>query len=110
MEKKQWTIKDEAKAIVALAVRNGYLEDIHAEGLVVDDEVMKKLIKEVVNRVYTLLLLREENIKKYIATLAIQNFFYTRRWADPEKDDEVTKASEIITKLMKKKGVDLQKV
>jgi hypothetical protein len=54
MEKKQWTIKDEAKAIVALAVRNGYLEDIHAEGLVVDDEVMKKLIKEVVNRVHPL--------------------------------------------------------
>lgn len=46
-----------AKAITAQCFRNGLIEDLHSEIPALTDEVMKKLNKDVCNRVYTFLLL-----------------------------------------------------
>ena len=86
---------EEAKAIVAFAFRNGYLERLHAgvecpfcsgreDVSRINDEEMKKLMKDAVNRVYFLLKLRERDRDAYEKLLETVNSFYTRKWDDPE--------------------------
>lgn len=41
-----------AKTIALLCVRNTYLEEIHSKGLILDDEQMKVLMKDIVNHLY----------------------------------------------------------
>ena len=82
----------EAKGIVLHAFRNGPLEDLHAGRLCpecsgkpgysrVTDTEMKLLMKTAVNRVFTLLKLREENSGEYERLLQLGSH-YTNRW-DP---------------------------
>ena len=84
----------EAKAIVALAFRNGPIEDVHAgtdcptcsgksEYSRITQSEMKNIMKTAVNRVYTLLLVKEE--KPDIFNGMIQHgLLYTSSWDDPE--------------------------
>jgi len=92
MDKK---LADQAKALVAIAFRNGPLEDIHAGELcpkceggpqyshITDDE-MRRLMKFAVDRMYTLLYMREFNLEQYKSLVQLTNLIYTKRWDDPQ--------------------------
>jgi hypothetical protein len=84
----------EAKAIVALAFRNGPIEDVHAGKLcptcagaseyshITEDE-MKAVIKSAVSRLYSLLLLKSDDSDGYAKQI---NFGarYVEGWDEPE--------------------------
>jgi hypothetical protein len=84
----------EAIGIVLHSFRNGPFEDIHAGRLcpecssrpgysrITDDE-MKLLMKTAVNRVFTLLKLREEDPGEYERLLQFASL-QTKRWDSPE--------------------------
>ena len=88
-------LAQEAKAIVALAVRNGPIEDLHAGAQcpscseqsayshITDDE-MKAIIKTAVDRVYQLLRLKAEDGVEYGRQIAFGNT-YTRAWDEPKE-------------------------
>ncbi len=84
----------EAKAIVALAFRNGFIEDLHAgkrcpvcsgniEYSHISDEEMKKIMKSAVNKVYSLLWERANDSSAYLKSVEL-GLRYTQRWDDPE--------------------------
>ena len=84
----------EAKAIVALAFRNGPIEDLHAgrtclacEGRSgfsrISDDEMKVIMKNAVNRVYKLLRLKAEDPDGYAREIALGER-YTVKWDEPE--------------------------
>ncbi len=83
----------EAKAIVALAFRNGPIEDLHAgkpcpacEGKAgfsrITDAEMKTIMKNAVDRVYALLCLRSENPAEYESQIKYGER-NTLRWDEP---------------------------
>jgi len=84
----------EAKAIVALAFRNGPIEDVHAGRLcptcagqsgysrITDDE-MKLIMKSAVNRLYELLRLKAVDPDGYAREIAYGERC-TLAWDDPE--------------------------
>lgn len=83
----------EAKAIVALAFRNGPIEDVHAGKLCpvcegqpefshITDPEMKLIMKNAVDQVYALLCLKSENPKAYEACIRFGEQ-YTTRWDEP---------------------------
>jgi hypothetical protein len=88
-------ITREAKAIVALAFRNGPIEGIHAEqpcptctgchgfSRTTDDE-MKVIMKNAVDQVYALLVLKTENPQEFEVKIRFGER-YAARWDDPEK-------------------------
>jgi hypothetical protein len=94
IESQRREIAREAKAIVALAFRNGPIEDIHAGqpcptcsgragfSRITDDEV-KAIIKHAVNYVYQLLVLRDENPTEYESKIQFGER-YTANWDKPE--------------------------
>jgi hypothetical protein len=85
----------EAKAIVALAFRNGPIEQLHAGrdcptctgrpgfSRITNDE-MKLIMKNAVDHVYALLSLKEQDPEKYEAQMRLGER-YTAEWDDPEK-------------------------
>ena len=84
----------EAKMIVALAFRNGPIEDLHAgkpcpicsadSGYSrISDEEMKGIIKAAVNTVYSLLWKKDNDSEAYAKSLAL-GARYTQRWDDPD--------------------------
>ena len=84
----------EAKAMVALAFRNGPIEALHAgkpcavcggNSAVshISDEEMKTIMKSAVDTLYRLLWQRENDPKAYLEKLALGER-YTLRWDDPE--------------------------
>jgi hypothetical protein len=84
----------EAKAIVALAFRNGPIEDIHAGpccptcsgragfSRITNDE-MKAIMKHAVDHVYQLLVLRDESPEEYEAKIR-HGERYTANWEEPK--------------------------
>lgn len=84
----------EAKAIVALAFRNGPIEQIHAGrscptcagragfSRITDDE-MKAIMKNAVNHLYELLVLKHEDPVEYESKIQFGER-YTARWDEPE--------------------------
>ena len=66
-----------AKLLVVNCVRNTFLEDIHSGAAQLGDEEMKKLMKEITNRVYTFLKFIED-----------QNFMTMMSHAYPDKWDK----------------------
>jgi hypothetical protein len=99
----------EAKALVLLAFRNGPLENIHAGtvpsseagdfsdvmvqspygeipwtklGRICDEEI-KHLMQFAVNKIYTLLCMREYRRETFDALVETTNRLYTRRWDEP---------------------------
>lgn len=84
----------EAKAMVALAFRNGPIENLHCgtpcpvcSGKTdishVSNEEMKAVMKSAVDTLYRLLWLREHNPRSYEEHLAL-GCRYTLHWDDPE--------------------------
>ena len=83
----------EAKAMVALAFRNGPIEDLHAgkpcpacdgkSGFArITDAEMKTIMKNAVDRVYALLCLKDENPAEYESQIAFGER-NTLRWDEP---------------------------
>lgn len=90
----------EAKAIVALAFRNGPIEEVHAgitcptcsgkkEYSGITDPEMKNIMKEAVNTVYSLLQLKEEEPEKFETWIRLGSL-YTHSWDEPEFNLRVT--------------------
>jgi len=84
----------EAKAIVALAFRNGPIEEVHAGKACptcdddpryshISDAEMKQIMKFAVNQVYMLLRLKTLCPSRYAQTLQLGNLS-TTGWDDPE--------------------------
>jgi hypothetical protein len=93
----------EAKALVALAFRNGPIEDLHAgrpctvcsgkrEISHISDEEMKAIMKSAVNTLYGLLWQRGCDPKAYIENLALGRR-YSLHWDDPELKKPMSKGS-----------------
>jgi hypothetical protein len=83
----------EAKALVALAFRNGPIEDVHAgkvcptcdgnpEYSHITQDEMRSIMKAAVDRMYTYLLLKESDKTAYEALLSFGEK-YTRAWDEP---------------------------
>ena len=83
----------EAKALVALAFRNGPIENVHAgkpcptcdgnpEYSHITQDEMRSIMKTAVDRVYTYLLLKENDMAAYEALL-VYGEKYTRAWDEP---------------------------
>jgi hypothetical protein len=88
----------EAKSIVALAFRNGPIEDVHAgkecpncaskaEYSRVTQAEMKSIMKRAVDTVYKLLWLKQNSSGRYEATIEFGNL-YTRLWDEPNAEVE----------------------
>jgi len=89
----------EAKAIVAIAFRNGPIEDVHAgklcptcEGQIgysrITQAEMKGIMKNAVDRVYTLLCLKSKDPKQYEIQMSFGDL-YTTRWDEPHWSEGV---------------------
>jgi hypothetical protein len=83
----------EAKAIVALAFRNGPIEDFHAGRVCptcqgqagfsrISDADMKRIMKNAVDHVYALLCLKDENPAEYESRITFGER-YTAHWDEP---------------------------
>lgn len=83
-------IKYIAKTFTIECYRNSYIEDLHSKIKELDDIEMKKLNKDIYNKVYTyLLLFLSDNQKGYdiIANrIAFYRTFNTLNWDEPEID------------------------
>ena len=86
----------EAKSLVALAFRNGPIEDVHAgkecpncagkvEYSHITQDEMKTIMKRAVDTVYKLLWLKQNDPEKYETTIEFGNR-HTRFWDDPKAD------------------------
>lgn len=85
-----FSLRDEANAIVALAFRNGPLEDLHAgkhSQLLEDptlsritDEEMKALMINACEKVDQLLRLKQNDPAEYERTVKSASFLYCRSW------------------------------
>jgi hypothetical protein len=96
-------LADEAKAIVALAFRNGPIEDVHAgkecpmcarqsEYSHITQNEMKRIMKRAVDKLYALLWIRTHCPQAYPAILEAGSR-YTLRWDLPEKSKEEIEAA-----------------
>jgi hypothetical protein len=83
----------EAKAIVALAFRNGPIEDVHAGKTCptcqgqsdfshITDPEMKLIMKNAVDQVYALLCLKTEDPARYETCISFGEL-YTANWDEP---------------------------
>jgi hypothetical protein len=85
-----FTLRDEANAIVAWALRNGMLEDLHAgkhskfledKSLSrITDAEMKQLMLEACERVEMLLHLKESDPKKYNTVIKAYSMMFCGSW------------------------------
>jgi hypothetical protein len=96
-------LASEAKALVALAFRNGPIENLHAgrscaacsgnlEISHISDEEMKAIMKSAVNTLYRLLWQRDYDPVAYNENLALGRR-YTMHWDDPELKKPTSKGS-----------------
>jgi hypothetical protein len=92
-------IAAEAKALVALAFRNGPIEDSHSGKLCpacsgesefshISDEEMKTIMKSAVDTLYRLLWQREYDAENYQRNVAF-GLRYTTKWDDPELETPI---------------------
>jgi hypothetical protein len=86
----------EAKSIVALAFRNGPIENVHAgkecptcagksEYSHITQAEMKNIMKRAVDTVYKLLWLKQNDPERYDTTIELGSR-YTRLWYEPKAD------------------------
>lgn len=89
-------LASEAKSLVALAFRNGPIENVHAgiecptctgksEYSHITQGEMKKIVKNAVDTVYRLLWMKTNDPENYEASIELGNR-YTRYWDDPKTD------------------------
>jgi len=87
-------LAEEAKAIVALAFRNGPIEDVHAGRACptcnghpdysgITDAEMRSIMQFAVNHVFVLLQLKIEQPEQYEAVIRAGRM-YTTRWDEPD--------------------------
>lgn len=97
-------LASEVKSLVALAFRNGPIENLHAgkpclacsgnaDISHITDEEMKGLMKSAVNALYRLLWLREYDPRSYEEQLAFGRR-YTLHWDDPELNKAIRRGSD----------------
>ena len=65
----EYTLQALSRALTHLIFRNGVVEDLHAEGVCLDDKTMKRLNCDINNRVYTLLIIWFNGIGEEIDSL-----------------------------------------
>ena len=85
-----FTLRDEANAIVAMAFRNGPIEDLHAgkssellsnpELSRITDDEMKMLMINACEHVAKLLQLKESDPEEYYKQMMAYSHMYCRRW------------------------------
>jgi len=85
-----FTLRDEANAIVAMAFRNGPIEDLHAgqssellsdpELSRITDEEMKTLMVNACEQVAKLLKMKDTDPERYYRQMLSYNRMYCRRW------------------------------
>ena len=86
----------EAKSIVALAFRNGPIENVHAgrecptcggksEYSHITQAEMKNIMKRAVDTVYKLLWLKQNDVEKYDERIDLGSR-YTKLWDEPKAD------------------------
>ena len=86
-------LANEAKAIVALAFRNGPIEDVHAGKTCptcdenpkyshITEREMKLIMKNAVDQVFRLLSLKRSSPREYEAQIRFGNL-YTAKWDEP---------------------------
>ena len=75
-------LAEEAKAIVAMAIRNGPIEDLHSHSQISQDE-MRCIVKTAAERVFSLLWFKEKNPQRYAQLLEAVKAF-TASWDEPE--------------------------
>lgn len=84
----------ETKSLVALAFRNGPIEDVHAgrecpscarkaEYSHITEAEMKNIMKNAVDTLYKLLWMKENDPEKYAASIELGSR-YTHSWDDPK--------------------------
>ena len=94
----------EAKALVALAFRNGPIENVHAGKACptcqddpqyshITQAEMRQIMKAAVDRLYTFLLLKQRDPKAYDALLSLGER-YTTGWDDPVSTKEILRDSD----------------
>lgn len=85
----EWTVRDEANALTAIAFRNRFLEDLHSESYQplrdpavrrITGEEIKKLMLESSAVLAGLLRLRTNNPDKYMQTIAWASESYCEQW------------------------------
>lgn len=73
-----------SKALTHLVFRNGAVETLHASGACLDDDTMKKLNRDVNNRIYTVLTVwmngTNEDIARLERSLNFLAKFYGHNW------------------------------
>ncbi len=82
--------REEANALICIAVRNGYIEELHAgkhtellenpDFSRITDNEMKKLMIEATSKLAELLALKENNPQEYWRRVSIFNETYCRKW------------------------------
>ncbi len=86
-------IARQAKALVVLAFRNGPIEDVHSGEVCpkcygesryspITQEEMRQIMKSAVDRMYTLLTMKQTSPQTYEALLSFGEL-YTTEWDDP---------------------------
>lgn len=90
-------LAEEVKAIVALVLRNGPIEDVHAgkscptcrgdqQYSRITNEEMKCIMRNAVSALYRLLLLKENDQAKYETEIAL-GALYAAAWDDPNEPE-----------------------
>ncbi len=74
-----FTLRDEANALCAYAFRNGFIEDIHADGRISDEE-MKRLMIQVSESLAKLLVKKQDTPGEYDRFIRDYHRQYCRRW------------------------------
>lgn len=91
-------LAEEAKSMVALAFRNGPIEDVHAgiecqhcagksEYSHITQDEMKRIMKNAVNKIYALLWIRTHGPEVFLPVVKAGSL-YTRSWDSPENSRE----------------------
>ena len=80
-----------SKALTHLVFRNGVIEELHANGGCLDDGTMKRLNKDVNNRIYTVLAIwfngKKEETEQLKYTLNFLAKYYGQDWDRAERID-----------------------
>ena len=93
-----FTFRDEANVLIAYAVRNGFLEDLHAALPGFTDSLMRKLMIESTAALAALLYLRQQGLKIYADFLLDYRDAYCKAWSrDEVKVDGVAPEASVCT-------------
>lgn len=107
----------EARAIVALAFRNGPIEDVHAgrqcpacdgqdEYSRITDPEMKEIMKAAVDRVYTLLKMKDEHPEQFEGLIQF-GARYTQEWDEAQMDQDLVTVAPMTTGWLGKTGAEI---